>query len=457
MMSIGRRELLAGTAAVAGGVLARPYVARAAAKTLTVWWNQGYYPTEDQAFREMVAEWEKTSGTQVVLSFLPDAAIDSKIVSAITSGVVPDLFYAEDASGQVIPQDAWAGKFVDVSDVVATQKGAYSPAALQSGRYYNNVEKKYSYYGVPLKAKALNIAVWRSLVEKAGFHASDIPKTWDAYFNFFKPVQDSLRKQGMRHVYGLGYSVSTIEDDSRANFNQFMIAYGGVGLVTPDGKLHVDDPQVKEAAIKAIEALTTPYKEGYVPPDAINWAGPDNNNAFHAKEVVMTPNYSTSISAAVRSNKQEYYHDIMTSPMPLDNAGKPVPSLLEVMLAVIPTGAKNVDAAKDFLRYMIVPKNRDRELRQALGRWLPVMPSEVHTDPYWLDPSDPHIPIAVRQGVLGPTVNWFYVFNPAYAVVNAKQVWGVAEADVIHGMPPEQAVEKAFAQIKDIFSQYQIT
>src|SRR5437763_16155148 len=32
------------------------------------------------------------------------------------------------------------------------------------------------------------------------------------------------------------------------------------GLVTPDGKLHTEDPHIREAAIKAIEKLTTPYK-----------------------------------------------------------------------------------------------------------------------------------------------------------------------------------------------------
>lgn len=457
MHKITRRAVVGAPAALAAGVvLARPHIARAAAKQLTIWWNQGYFPAEDAAFRKFVTDFEKVSGTKVEVSFLPDGPIDQKFVSAITSGTVPDIIYAEDAPGQVIPQDAWDGKFVDVSDVVETQKSQFSEAALRAALYYNNVEKKRSFYGVPFQAKELNIAVWKTMVEEAGFKASDIPNTWDKYFAFFKPVQDRLRKKGMRHVFGLGFSISTIQDDSRANFNQFMVAYGGAGIVTPDGKLHVDDPAVKEAAIKAVTALTTPYKEGYVPPDAINWAGPDNNNAFHAKEVVMTPNYSISISVAVKKDKQLYYHDIMTSPMPFDNAGKPVPSLLEIMLAVIPKGARNVSGAKDFLKYLIEPEHLDFYLKQAEARWLPVMPASIHKDPYWLDPSDPHRLEAVKQ-VLGPTMPWFYVYNPAYAVVNAKQVFGVAEADVIHGMAPEQAIEKAFGEIKQIFAQYPIT
>ena len=86
-----------------------------------------------------------------------------------------------------------------------------------------------------------------------------------------------------------------------------------------------------------------------MPPGAINWGDPDNNNAFHAKEVVMTPNDTISISDAVMDNKNVYYNDIVTRRLPLDNAGKQVPALLGVNAAFIPKGAKNVDAAKDFL------------------------------------------------------------------------------------------------------------
>ena len=91
----------------------------------------------------------------------------------------------------------------------------------------------------------------------------------------------------------------------------------------------------------------------------------------------------------------------MTSPLPNDNDGKPVPVLLGVLLAFIPKGGKNVDAAKDFLKYLIQPAHLDLYLKEALGRWLPVMPSIVKSDPYWLDPQDPHRHVAVQQGVLG--------------------------------------------------------
>ena len=80
--------------------------------------------------------------------------------------------------------------------------------------------------------------IWRSLVEKAGYKMADIPKTWDAFYDFFKGVQKKLREQGMRNVYGLGFQVTTNGGDPWAFFDQFLIAYGGRDIVTKDGKLH---------------------------------------------------------------------------------------------------------------------------------------------------------------------------------------------------------------------------
>ena len=87
-----RRSVLRGSlAAAAAGALARPYIANAAASTATVWWTQGFVPEEDAAFRKVVAEYEKASGNKIDYSLVPFAPLMQKIVSALTSGDVPDL------------------------------------------------------------------------------------------------------------------------------------------------------------------------------------------------------------------------------------------------------------------------------------------------------------------------------------------------------------------------------
>src|SRR5215469_7314142 len=365
MSKLTRRSVLRSSfAAVAAGTLARPYVANAAATTTTVWWQQGFAEEEDVAFKEIVADYQKASGNTIDYSLIPYAPLRQKIVSAVTSGVVPDLF--QNSLAEIIALYAWNDMLVDVSDVVETQREEYTDTALITVRCYNNIEKKRSFYGVPYTVDVFTNHIWRPLVEKAGYKIEDIPKTWDAYYDFFKGVQKKLRAQGMRNVFGLGFQVTTQGNDPNALFCYLTIAYGGKDIVTKDGKLHADDPKVREAVIKALTYPTTAYKEGFIPSGAINWNDADDNNAFHAKQIVMDLDGTISTEVAMFAEKDEY-NDIVTMGLPLSNEGKPVPSQAGMGCALIPKGAKNVAAAKDFLKYLSQPKVNGDYLKVGLG------------------------------------------------------------------------------------------
>ena len=453
MTTLSRRSLLGGSMALAAaGTLARPYIANAAATTAEVWWAQGFVPEEDEAFKQIVADYQKASGNPIDYSIIPFAPERQKIISAVTSGAVPDLF--QNNPGEIIALYAWDDKLVDVTDVVDTQKEEFTETALLSAYCYNSVEKKRSYYGVPYISAVLPNHIWRSLVEKAGYRVEDFPKTWDAFYDLFKEVQKKLRAQGTRNVYSLGLQVTTNGADPNALFNYFLIAYGGGGIVTKDGKLHLDDPQVKEAVIKALTYPTNAYKEGFVPPSAINWNDADDNNAFHAKTIVMDLDGTISTEVALYHKKEEY-DDILTTGLPLSNDGKPVPSQSGVGCGLIAKGAKNVAVAKDFLKYLIQPKVCGEHLKAGLGRWLPAMPAIVKNDPWWF--ADPHRAAYAKQGLIEPTVPLFWAYNPAYAQVENEHAWSVAWTDIMTGgMTPQAAAEKAFKRIEEIFAKYPI-
>jgi multiple sugar transport system substrate-binding protein len=453
MTRLTRRSLLSSSlGVVAAGTLARPYIAKAAATTATVWWAQGFAQEEDVAFKKLVADYEKASGNKIDYSIIPFAPERQKIVSAVTSGEVPDVFQNNPA--EIIALFAWDDKLIDVTDVVDTQKEGYSETALLSGFCYNNAIKKRSFYGVPYNQAVFTNHIWKPLVEKAGYKIEDIPKTWDAYYGFFKGVQKKLREQGVRNVYGLGFQVTTNGVDPNFVFNNFLIAYGGQNVVTKDGKLHLDDPKVKEAAIKALTFPTTAYKEGFVPPGAINWNDADDNNAFHAKQIVMDLDGTISTEVAIIKNQQDY-HDIVTTGLPLSNDGKPVPSSAANGCGLIPKGAKNVTVAKEFLKFLIQPKVCNEYLKTGLGRNVPCMPSIVKEDKWWFD--DPHRAPYTKQALLDPTLPQFWVFNPAYAQVQTEHVWMAGWAEIMKdGVKPEAAAEKAFKRIEEIFAKYPI-
>src|SRR5689334_2965038 len=109
-----RRSLLRASLGAAGGfTLARPFIANAAAKSATVWWVQGFVPEEDTAFQAMVAAYEKESGNKIDYSIIPFAPLRQKIISAITSGVVPDLISA--TPPEVVPLQASENRPADGS------------------------------------------------------------------------------------------------------------------------------------------------------------------------------------------------------------------------------------------------------------------------------------------------------------------------------------------------------
>ena len=104
---------------------------------------------------------------------------------------------------------------------------------------------------------------------------------------------------------------------------------------------------------------------------------------------------------------------------------------------------------------VVQPKVLNEYLKAGLGRNIPCMPAIVKGDPWWS--ADPHRAAYVQQGLLGPTLPNFWVFNPAYASVENTHVWPTAWADVISGgLAPQAAAERAFKRVEEIFAKYPI-
>jgi len=454
MGNLSRRSVLrTSLAAAAAGTLARPHIANAAATTAEAWFAQGFAKEEDAALLKLVADYEKATGNKIDLSIIPFAPLRQKEVSAIQSGVVPDVMAAADL--EFAPLNAWDDKLLDISDIVEPLKADYAPLAIESCNLYNSATKKRSYYMAPVIITGWPFHIWGSLVEKGGGKISELPNTWDAFLDYFKPVQDKLRAEGMRNIYAYGYQLTANGVDPIATYNQFMIAYGGKDLVTPDGRLHTEDPQVRAAAAKALAKLTTPFKEGYVPPGVVNWNDADDNNAFHSRLIVMDFDGSISTEVAIYDKKDEY-NDIVTRGMPLSNDGKPLTSQIIALGTVIPKGAKNVAAAKDFMKYVAQPKVLNEYLKGGLGRFLVPVPEMVKSDPFWLK-EDPHRKAYAELTMVGEAMPIYEVYNPAIAQVNAEHVFSVAMFDVMNnGMAPEQAIDKAFKRAEEIFAKYPI-
>jgi multiple sugar transport system substrate-binding protein len=86
------------------------------------------------------------------------------------------------------------------------------------------------------------------------------------------------------------------------------------------------------------------------------------------------------------------------------------------------------------------------------------MTSIVENDTaFWLDPNNEPLQAYTRQGIYGPTIPPYEVYNPARAQVSTEHVFGNAMTDVINnGASPEAAIDKAFKRCEAIFAKYPI-
>jgi len=454
LVNMSRRSIIRGTIGLAAaGTLARPYIANAQAKTAVCWLNQGFVKQEDEAMNKTCQDYMKASGNKLDYSIMPFMAMNQKTISALTSGDVPDLIFA-DAPSSIIPQNAWDDKIIDVSDVVAPYESQLHETAKLGATFYNKATKKRSYYLCPIKQGATPFHIWGDLVEKAGAKMSDIPAKWDDHWKFFAQLQAPLRAKGMRKVYSCGLQITTVgPNDGNNVFTHFLIANGGEGIITPDGKLHVDDPKVREAAIKSVELMTDLYKQGVVPPEALSWNDADDNNGFHEKLFVMDFDGTLSTELAMISDKQAFYHDMQTLAPKLKNDGTPMKTQINAGGGFIPKGAKNAEVAKDFMKYFMQPDVMNENLKGGLGRWFPTIHSVVQKDPWWLNSGEPCLKPYIEEGVLNPTLPVYEGYTPAWGQANAEQLWGQAHADVIkNGMKVADAVDKAFKRCSEIFA-----
>jgi multiple sugar transport system substrate-binding protein len=427
-----------------------------ASDKLRIWWAQGHYTQEDDAIRAVVKAWDdQNPDIEVELTMLSEDDItqQTELINQEGEGA-PDVLFDNRADTARTPRWAWDGTLLDVSQIMAKAKDDYLPSAVASVQLYNNVEKKTSAYAIPTKQASVNIHYWTDLLAEAGFTAADIPQDWDAFWDFWKTAQDNLRKKGNKDIYGLGLTMSTEGvNDTYLEFEQMLAMYD-VEIVSPEGKLLATDPLVKQKLAKVLDWYTQFYKQGYVPPDAVDWVGADNNNNFLNRRLLMTLNISLSIPGAVRENV-DTYRKIATINFPNKPNGEPATYVTAIKQAVIFKNTPHQQAAESFVSYLIQPENMQKNLEASLGRWIPVMPA-ILKSPYFQNPDDPHISTAVKQFTDYESRPLAQVRNPAYVAVQADGIWGQAmEAILVEGKSPQVAADEAVAALQKAFDEWQ--
>jgi multiple sugar transport system substrate-binding protein len=411
-------------------------------RKLVVWWTVEYSPVEKATLLELIRKFEKETGISIEWTGYSSTDISRKLTAGIEAGVVPDI---TEVLSHEMCHLAYRGLLEDVSDIMDEIKGDLLSAALESVYLYNSKTGKRSYYAIPLNFYATYMHYWKDLLKKAGY--DEPPTDWNGFWEAFKKAQDATG------VPAIGWTLSDrAEFDTAWPWEVLMLAYD-VRLLTPDGKLNITEENRKRM-IDALEWLSNLYFSGYMPSGVIEWGDPDNNKAFQGKSIIMTMNGTLSIPRWLYENARDAYYNLTaTCPWPNGPTGKETPTSYTIYPVIIPKGAKNVEEAKEFLKFLCKPENYLLYTKSMLGRFHPMYKSALE-DPYFNDPKDPHITAATKyfKRSMVP-VNW--QMHPAYAKFVIEHKWHrMIGRVVVEKWTAEKAVDEALNDLKKTFEEF---
>ena len=452
------RRVLAGVVAAAIALSAVPGFAQ---EKLTVWWEKGFYKSEDEALYAAIKKFEQKTGVKVDLSQYAVQDMNAKTVAALESGTPPDVAYSDTYDVQTAGKWAFDGKLEDITDIIEPMKDRFAPVTIETAYLYNDKTKKKAYYGFALKQQTLHIQYWKDMLGLAGFKENDIPDTWKEYWSFWcDKVQPAVRKATGQRVYGIGSPMGVESTDSFQSFLSWVDAYN-VKLVDDSGKVLVDDPKVRQGLIDALKDYTDVYVKGCTPPSSTTWKDPDNNVAFHNRTTAMTHNYTISIAAKWlddannealtpeqrAAGRKAYDELIATSGFPKKPDGTPMVYRTAVKVGVIFEGSKNKARAREFLKFLFEEDNLRPYVEGALGRWFPVTKASQES-PFWQ--ADRHRKAVYDQFKAG-TLPFEFTKNYKFTILNNENVWAKAMNRVVsEKVPVEKAVDEMIARIKEV-------
>jgi multiple sugar transport system substrate-binding protein len=432
------------------GSIAPNHESRIEPQPLNILWDKGYAIEEDEAIQTAIRDWEQMSKitAKVKLSFYNASEIVPKTLRSNQAGMPPDVLFA---AKSLYPVSDWRGKLMDVSDIVESRKANYGDDAIASARLYGDRDKHY--YGVPIGQSTTHIYYWKDLLKQAGYQPADIPTDWDGFWSFWKTAQMRLNKQGQK-IYGLGLPISAGAIDTYYIFEHILNAYD-VQILDDGGQLRVDLPEVRQGISRCLDWYTQFYREGLSPPETPRWLDPDNNLALLDRTVLMTPNPTLSIPAAVHNDRHLYDRQLGTIEFPKKPSGAPMTHLVMVRQAIIFADTPHAAQAKAFLSYLTQPQILNGFLKASFGRFLPFTPAIEH-DPFWLKSADPHISTVSKTIASSRTAPYQNVLNPAYGVFLEENIWGkVLQKMAVEKLSAAAATDLAIARLKEIFAQQQ--
>jgi multiple sugar transport system substrate-binding protein len=437
MAKTKRRSVLklAGGAALGGmaGILATGRTP-AYAQQKTVHWLKwvDFVPATDQMFnKELMPQAEKDLGIKMKLETVNGNDLQPRITAAIQSGAGPDIIMSFNSYTHL-----YANSVVDMgalAEEVGKREGGiykYAQAICSNG--------KGVYMGMPWAVIGGMIAYRKSWLDEVG--ATKFPDNWESY----REVAKKLKAKGRPFGQTLGHTFG----DAPGFTYPYMWSWGGKE-VEADGKTVVIN---SKETVESVKFMTGLWKDG-MDEGGLAWDDTNNNRAFLSQTISATLNGASIYIESLRKPDQyktekgePLNKDILHAPLPKGPAGQFGFHLLQSNMLM--KYSKNQDAAKEFLKWLHAEANYRKFFESQKGFATPCT-AKWESDKLWdVDPVMTPYKVAAKLGQA-----------PGFAgPPDAKAQEGLSKyiitdmyAKAVQGMPAEESVKWAEAELKKIY------
>lgn len=393
-------------------------------------WNH-FIPTADPFFKQQAEDWGKQTGVNVTVETINANDLTARFTAAIQGQSGPTIFQM-----QYLAPHAFAEGLYDLTDLAKEIEPRFD-------KFYDQVNTSATvdgkYRGIPYNIVGNAFVYRKDYFEKAG---TKVPQTWDDFHDMVKKLAAINKPVGQTFAQTFG--------DAPTFFYPVLWAHGGKE-VEQDGKTVAINSKETIDAVKFAKAL---WDEG-LDHRAASWDDSGNNTAFLADEISCTLNGASIyfVGAGLDGKTPpKPWADSMDHFLPPKGPAGQFAWFLDFTHG-IPTyvKGKDLDASKEYLRYVYEPKQYDAwfDLQKgySIGPGQRLEQSKLWDG--WPKPVQPFKTagkIARALGYAGPPSGRTNEVFAKYVIVNM-----FARA-AVQGMDPEESVKQAEAEMKQIYS-----
>ena len=393
-----------------------------------------FVPAHDQWFDPFVQDWAKRVGVNVTVDHINQAEIPPRAAAEIQAGQGHDLIQYIATLSQYEPS------VVDLKDVVqeAEKRHGKMLDVVRKSSFNPNTDKYYAY----APAWAPDPGDYRkSMWEKVGLPQG--PSTWDELLRGGAEIKKS---QGVQMGIGMSQEI-----DSNMAGRALMWSFGG-SIQDENEKVVLNSPET----IAAVEFMTRLYKETMTP-EVFSWNAASNNQGLIAGQMSYILN-SISAWRTAQAENPAVADDIFFLKA-LKGPGTALVAQHVMYNWIVPSFAKNVDAAKEFLLHYTanlpsVTYHSKLYDFPAFPDLVPELDGWLSKDPFGANPPD-------KLAVLKDSLDW--CTNIGHPGPASPAIGEILYTFVIPNMyakaareelSPKQAVAEAEKQINAIFQNW---